>query len=305
MTATEALASTGFGRDAMLNGRLLPRRPRRIPLPAPDSSTMPDDLVCEPWGGLVDVHTAASLVGASHGTSSPAGQAAIGNLVRAVARRRPDLNVAEAFVDVQQPDVSTVLGRLKELRREAGAEERAAPGGQTRIVPLLLSAGYHVHVDLAEVAAGHEGVSVARALGPDQRLVKVLARRLQEAGLRRGDHVILGAAGSTDARAVADCETMALMLGKYLGMKVATGYISASQPELKSAVSAGRARISQWRFAARNARVLVATYLLAPGYFASLAAGCGADVVTDPLLVPDRETPAELVNLVLERFIRG
>ncbi|HEX2246347.1 MAG TPA: CbiX/SirB N-terminal domain-containing protein, partial [Arthrobacter sp.] len=151
-----------------------------------------NNLACEPWGGLVDVHAATSLVAASHGTSSPAGQAAIGNLVGAVARRRPDLYVAEAFVDVQQPDVPTVLGGLP---REAGLGEHRAPGGQTRIVPLLLSAGYHVHVDLAEAAAGHDAASVTRALGPDPRLVKVLARRLQEAGARRGDHVILGAAG--------------------------------------------------------------------------------------------------------------
>ncbi|MCW2131430.1 sirohydrochlorin chelatase [Arthrobacter sp. VKM Ac-2550] len=248
------------------------------------------NLDCEPWGGLVDVHAASSLVAASHGTSSLAGQSAIGNLVRAVARRRPDLNVAEAFVDVQQPDVSTVLGGLAE---------------DARIVPLLLSAGYHVHVDLAEAAACHESASVTRALGPDPRLVKVLARRLQESGLRRGDRVILGAAGSTDARAVADCETTARMLGKYLGMKVATGYISAAQPELKSAVAVERARIAKRRFAGRNARVVVAAYLLAPGYFASLAASCGADIVTEPLLVPDQEPPAELVNLVLERFTRG
>ncbi|WP_244250649.1 sirohydrochlorin chelatase [Arthrobacter crystallopoietes] len=305
MTVTDALTDTPFENTATvktLNGRLLPRRPRRIPLPAPDSAEMPDKVICEPWGGLVDVHTVASLVAASHGTSSPAGQAAIGNLVRAVARRRPDLHVAEAFVDVQQPDVATVLGGLA---REARLSEPAAPGGRKRIVPLLLSAGYHVHVDLAEAAAGHGDASVAGALGPEQRLVKVLARRLQEAGLRRGDHVILGSAGSTDARAVADCEITAQMLGKYLGMNVATGYISAAQPELKSAVSAGQARISKRRFAARNARVVVATYLLAPGYFASLAAGCGADIVTEPLLVPDQEPPAELVNLVLDRFSRG
>ncbi|NMR30373.1 sirohydrochlorin chelatase [Crystallibacter degradans] len=248
------------------------------------------NLDCEPWGGLVDVHAVKLLVAASHGTSSPAGQSAIGNLVRAVARSRPDLSVAEAFVDVQQPDVPTVLRGLAE---------------HARIVPLLLSAGYHVHVDLDEAAAGNDGASVTRALGPDQRLVKVLARRLQESGLRRGDRVILGAAGSTDARAVADCETTARMLGKYLGMKVATGYISAVQPELKSAVAVERARIAKRRLAGRNARVVVATYLLAPGYFASLAAGCGADIVTEPLLVADQEPPAELVNLVLERFTRG
>ena len=69
--------------------------------------------------------------------------------------------------------------------------------------------------------------------------------------------------------------------------------------------TAGRAGIAKRRFASRNARVVVATYLLAPGYFASLAAGCGADIVTEPLLVLDQEPPAELVSLVLERFTCG
>ena len=44
--------------------------------------------------------------------------------------------VEDAFVDVQQPDVSSVLDRLGDVHAAV-------------VVPLLLSAGYHVHVDLA------------------------------------------------------------------------------------------------------------------------------------------------------------
>jgi len=271
-------------------GPLLPRRSVRSRLPAPDLAAVPDGFASEPWAGLLPAQTATALVAASHGTSSPAGQAVIRGLVEAVAQRRPDLAVREAFVDVQQPDVPTVLAGLAE---------------ETRVVPLLLSAGYHVHVDLAEAAAASEQVSVTRALGPDQRLVKVLARRLQQAGLRRGDRVVLASAGSTDPRAVADCEATARMLARYLGMDVATGYISAAQPGLGSAVAAERACIARRRLAGRHARVIVASYLLAPGYFASLAAGCGADIVALPLLVPGDEPPAELVGLVLDRFTRG
>ncbi|NKX50935.1 cobalamin biosynthesis protein CbiX [Arthrobacter deserti] len=237
---------------------------------------------------MIGSTAATALVAASHGTSSPAGQAAIAALVRAVARRRPDLNVVESFVDVQQPDVPTVL---------AGLQEKAA------VVPLLLSAGYHVHVDLARAAGQAPGTAVSGALGPDGRLVRVLARRLQQAGLRRGDRVVLACAGSTDERAVADCGRMALKLGKFLGRPVSAGYISAARPALKDAVAAERARRRGLR--ARGARVVVATYLLAPGYFASLAAGCGADVVARPLLVPDEEPPAEMVDLVLDRFGRA
>jgi sirohydrochlorin ferrochelatase len=231
----------------------------RIPLPAPVDE-LPEAVACEPWGGMVGTATATALVAASHGTSSPAGQAAIAALVHAVARRRPDLNVVESFGDVQQPDVPTVL---------AGLQEKA------RVVPLLLSAGYHVHVDLAEAAGGKPGTTVSGALGPDGRLVRVLARRLQQAGLRRGDRVVLACAGSTDERAVADC-----------------------------AVAAERAWLEGRGLRGAAGRVVVATYLLAPGYFASLAAGCGADVVARPLLVPDEEPPADLVNLVLGRFGR-
>ena len=50
-------------------------------------------------------------------------------------------------------------------------------------------------------------------------------------------------------------------------------------------------------------RVVVATYLLAPGYFAEVAAACGADVVTPPLLLPDEPPPAELVDIVVERYL--
>jgi sirohydrochlorin ferrochelatase len=260
----------------------------RIPLPAPVDE-LPEAVACEPWGGMVGTATATALVAASHGTSSPAGQAAIAALVRAVARRRPDLNVVESFVDVQQPDVPTVL---------AGLQEKA------RVVPLLLSAGYHVHVDLAEAAGGKPGTTVSGALGPDGRLVRVLARRLQQAGLRRGDRVVLACAGSTDERAVADCEQMAADLAKFIGRPVSTGYISAARPALKDAVAAERAWLEGRGLRGGAGRVVVATYLLAPGYFASLAAGCGADVVARPLLVPDEEPPADLVNLVLGRFGR-
>jgi sirohydrochlorin ferrochelatase len=253
---------------------------------------LPDTFTCEPWGGMVGTTAGGTLVAASHGTSSPAGQAAIASLVRAVARRRPDLNVVEAFVDVQQPDVPAVLVG------PAGQQDRV------RVVPLLLSAGYHVHVDLAGAAGQRPGTTVSGALGPDIRLARVLACRLQQAGLRGGDRVVLACAGSTDGRAVEDCERMALQLGGFLGRQVSTGYISAARPALKDAVAAEREWLARRGTAAGTARVVVATYLLAPGHFASLAARCGADVVARPLLVPEEEPPADLVNLVLERFAR-
>ena len=48
--------------------------------------------------------------------------------------------------------------------------------------------------------------------------------------------------------------------------------------------------------------MIVASYLLAPGYFQDLAERAGADVVTPPLLVADEPVPPELVEIVLERY---
>ncbi|MEW1954801.1 CbiX/SirB N-terminal domain-containing protein [Terrabacter sp. NPDC080008] len=221
------------------------------------------------------------LVAAAHGTSSPAGRSAVGGLVAAVAARRPDLTVRAAFVDVQPPDPAAVLTSL-------------SGRSPARLVPLLLSAGYHVYVDLAAAAESVPCTTVAPALGPDERLAGLLRRRLLAAGLRDDDVVVLGAAGSSQSSAIADCERVADSLGRLLGRPVTAGYLSAAAPTLTDAVAAQRAP---------GRRVVVATYLLAPGFFADLAARSGADVVTPPLLVPGEPPPEELVDLVLDRYL--
>jgi sirohydrochlorin ferrochelatase len=222
----------------------------------------------------------AVLVAASHGTSDPAGRRSVAALVAAVAARVPEIAVREAFVDVQTPDVPTVLDGI--------------PVGAVVVVPLLLSAGYHVRVDLARdvKAAANPAVGVAGALGPDSRLVSILEHRLGDVGLSAGDVVVLAAAGSSDGRAVEDCRVVAAELAARLGRPVEAAFISAAQPELRSAIT--RARTDG------AARVVVA-----PGYFADLAAAAGGDVVTPPLLVDGDPVPTELVDVVLERFLQA
>ena len=235
---------------------------------------------------------APALIACSHGTASPEGQAAVSGLVAAVAAARPDLEVHGAFVDVQQPDPAAVLGTLPTDR-------------EARLVPLLLSAGYHVFVDLTDIAAGRAHTVVAPALGPDPRLVALLHRRLVAAGLRDGDRIVLAAAGSSDARAVTDCAATAEALAAVVGAPVTAAFLSAAEPPLADAVVAQRysGRAAQAEAGGTTPRVVVATYLLAPGYFAEVAAACGADVVTPPLLLPDEPPPAELVDIVVERYL--
>lgn len=222
-----------------------------------------------------------SVLACSHGTDSPTGQRAVAALVDALGDAT-DAPVVAAFVDVQEPDVPTAIGAL---------------AGPVRVVPLLLSAGFHVYVDLTEAVHAHPGATLAPALGPDPRLVDVLVERLAEVGLRPQDTVVLAAAGSSDARALVDCEATATMLGEALSRDVTVGYLSAAAPTLADAVAAARDAAGP----DPDTRVVVATYLLAPGYFARLARRCGADLVTDPLLRADEPPSPALVAVTVDR----
>nr|WP_309298787.1 CbiX/SirB N-terminal domain-containing protein [Agromyces rhizosphaerae] len=241
---------------------------------------------------VIAVAPTRALVAASHGTSDAAGQRAVAALVDAVRTARPELVVADAFVDVQEPDVPTVIDGVHDDQ-------------DVTIVPLLLSAGYHVYHDLAETAdaavaeparaaSAPRDVAVSGALGPDPRLADVLARRLEEAGLGDDDTVVLAAAGSSDPRAVDDCHATGALLADRIGREVTVSFISAAEPRVPDAVAAARE--------SAPGRVVVASYLLAPGYFATLAAEAGADATSSPLLTDGDAPPAELVAIVAERF---
>lgn len=228
-----------------------------------------------------------ALLAISHGTSSPAGQAAVESLVAAVARRLPDVTVRLGHVDVQQPDVAASLDGIP-------------AGTPVVIVPLLLSAGYHVRVDLKQQTAGREGVVIAPALGPDPRLVDALLARLEPLAPGPGDQLVLAVAGSSDDRANEDCRVTARMLGERLGREVTTGFLAAADPRLDAAVAAARATIDG--AGGTTGTVVVADYLIAPGYFHDLAVRMAGSARVAPPLLGDDEPPAPLVDLVIDRY---
>ena len=234
------------------------------------------------------VRVAPLLLLASHGSRDPVAQRAVLQLVAAATRElaavRPETFVVGGFVDVQQPDVPQCLAE-------------AEPGRDTVIVPLLISAGYHVRFDLANAVAdaAPRRVTVTAALGPDTRITAIVARRLAECGLRDGDRVILAAAGSSDANAVADCHAAGAQLSALLDRAVTVAFITAAEPRLPEAVADSRSEFP-------GARVVVANYLLAPGTFAAMARRAGADIVSEPLLVDGEEPPVTLVDVVLDRY---
>jgi sirohydrochlorin ferrochelatase len=222
-----------------------------------------------------------ALVLCAHGTRDPAGRATVREVVAAVAERLPGVEVLEAYVDVHGPEVAEVVAGLP--RVEGG-------GVAGVVVPLLLAAGYHVHVDIAAAVAGRADVRATGALGPDDLLVDVLVERLVAAGAPREGTVVLAPAGSSDARAQADSAEMAARLERRWGATVRLGFAAGPVPTVADAVAAARA-------SAPGAPVSVASYLLAPGFFQRRLEEAGADVVTGPV-APD----PRLVDIVLARY---
>ncbi|WP_454041926.1 sirohydrochlorin chelatase [Cellulosimicrobium sp. Marseille-Q8652] len=247
------------------------------------------------------------LVGCSHGTGDLSGRAVIRALLDDVRAARPDLDVREAFVDVQQPEVADVVTSVV-------APEQGLPGDAV-VVPLLLSGGFHVGVDIAESVAdrgaGTGQAAAATPLGPDERLVDLLADRLAEAGVRPQDAVVVAAAGSSRPGAARDVEQLAAGLRERHAGPVTVGYGAMARPSVPDAVAAARASLAVSTGAPEasgdgassgtapegGARVVVAAYLLAPGFFYDRVLEAGADVVTAPL-APD----ARLTEIVLDRY---
>lgn len=205
------------------------------------------------------------LIAAAHGTADPRGIAVVHELVREMARQRPDIPMSLGFVDVDVPALPGLVGRVM------------ADAGEAVVVPLLLSSGYHVHVDIAAEATRYPSrVHAVPALGPDPVLADIMADHLGD--LRRIDHVVLAAAGSSDPRALADCVETAHLLSRRIDRPVEVGYVSGAGEHLTSVL------------ARTPGRVAVATYLLAPGFFADkirrLAGGrhASAPLGADPRL---------------------
>ncbi|MET9337907.1 CbiX/SirB N-terminal domain-containing protein [Nonomuraea sp. NPDC003804] len=202
-----------------------------------------------------------TLVIAAHGTRSAAGLRTLSRLAAAVRNLREGHRVELAYLEISEPLLADVLPGL--------------PGPVT-VVPLLLAGGYHVHVDLPGViAASRPDATVAPPLGPHQLLTSALVRRLAGAGLRATDAVVLGAAGSSDPAALAAVRAAARLLAVRLSRPVTAAFAAGGRPTVREALDRMRHGPAP--------RVVLASYLLAPGFFHDRLAACGADAVTDPI----------------------
>lgn len=223
------------------------------------------------------------MIACAHGTSSTQGAAEVNALRAAIAGLRPGLEVREAYVDVQQPDLVDVV---------AGLPERTP----AVVVPLLLSVGYHVKVDIARAVKSRPGSLAAAPLGPDPRLAALLHQRLREAGVTDRDAIVLAAAGSSNTNAAVSVEELADQLRALRGNRILPAYGASAQPSVPDAVAMLRQELAG-NAVDDGGRVVIASYLLAPGFFHDQLAKAGADLVTEPLL----PSPV-LAEIALERF---
>jgi sirohydrochlorin ferrochelatase len=224
------------------------------------------------------------LLAVSHGTADPRGQGAIRRLVEATRARLPHVEVRQAFVDVEAPSLTAMLDEV---------------AGPVTVVPLLLGAGFHVHVDIATAVADRVAsggpTATAATLGPDAAITGLLVDRLRQSGLTDADAVVLAVAGSSDVRARLAADRAAAMLSSTLRRVVRVGHLGGSGRALDDVIAESRASIDP------DGRVVAANYLLAPGYFATRLESSAADVVTAPLSSGLR-VDSRLVDVVVRRY---
>jgi sirohydrochlorin ferrochelatase len=210
------------------------------------------------------------LLVVAHGTASQVGTATSRTLVEQVAADRPATDVDLCFLDVADP------------RLDACVDDRP-----TVVLPLLLSTGYHVEVDIPGAVAGHPNMLVARYLGPDPLVVDVLVQRLAEVrgpdGTPAATTFLVGA-GSRRPDARLDLDAAAGQLGERLGRPVP---VLTMADDLRTS------------FRAAPGPVEVATCLLTEGRFVTEleAAAAGLGRVAAPLGVHP-----SLVRLVWQRY---
>jgi sirohydrochlorin ferrochelatase len=243
------------------------------------------------------------LVVAAHGSTDPRAAATVtglARLVRARARRAGlrGLTVRAAYLGHALPSVPDALEALH------GDGHSGAV-----VLPLLLTEAYHSDTDLPAVlrAASRRrpGLRLAygRPLGPHPGLLRALERRLDAADApgaapaRVADTaVVLATAGSSRPAANASVARLAAAWQSARGWRaVVPGYASAASPSPANAVERLRRD--------GTPRVVVATYLLAPGVFAdqvreqSLAAGAQAVSAT-------LGAAPEVADIVIERYLQ-
>ena len=223
-----------------------------------------------------------------HGSRDSRHAATVSRLTGRVRALRPDLPVAHAFLDFDEPDVA---GKLAEL---------AANGARDVIaVPLLLARAYHAKKDIPALlreAPPSLRVHQARVLGPDPLLQQALERRIAEVDVpdRSTAGLVVAAAGSSDPEAVTAIQAIVRNCARHGWHAVRPAFAtacSATVPSPEDAVRAVRADGAD--------AVVVARYVISPGRLSDRIGGGAEDA---DLVTAELGAAPELARLLLTRY---
>ena len=226
---------------------------------------------------------APSLVLLAHGSPDPRHAKGVEKVAEQVRRRWPG-RVRAAYLDHHPPTALDVAQRLT--------------GGV--VVPLLLTAAYHVKTDVPRAVAAMDAVgrgryAVAGALGPDPALFAAAEELLARGGYEPDPHagIVLFAGGSSDREAIS-----------------AIGESTQGRPTWAVAALAGGEEIGSVADRLRGGgveHILVLTYMVAEGVLrdrmVTYAEKAGAEVV--PGTLGQTDAFADLVVQRAREALRG
>jgi sirohydrochlorin ferrochelatase len=212
--------------------------------------------------------TPPTLLAVAHGTRDRAGVAEIERLAELVRLARAEVEVRLCWLELAAPLLADLLAGI---------------AGPVVVVPLLLSTGYHVKIDITTVVGSRPATAVAAQLGPDPRITAVVLQRLREAGGVPAAAVLF-ASGSSDPEAADNLAAAAGQLEGQAGCRVYPRFLTDER----------------WRDGLPPG-VGVANYLLAPGYFNDRLRAFGSQLGSDRVAEPIGAHPA-VAEVVWERY---
>jgi sirohydrochlorin ferrochelatase len=222
-----------------------------------------------------------ALILIAHGSHDSRAADTLRGIRDLVAGELPGVDAHLGFLDHVEPHPLEVLATVR--------------ARSVVLVPLLLSAAFHVRVDIAAIAdsARIEGrrVAVTDSLVPHPLLNAVVDDRLTAAGVEAGTPLVLAAAGTSSAEANADTEQAGLALARHRRSAVHVAYLTAAKPTVSQELS---------RLAVSAEGLAVVTWLLAPGHFAA-AVGAAAAAAGVPYTEVLGAHPA-LARVLVERY---
>jgi sirohydrochlorin ferrochelatase len=210
------------------------------------------------------------LITVAHGTRHRDGNLVARSITTQAARRLGGVPNTTTYVELCRPYFSKVM------------TEHAEPA---IVVPLLLSSGHHTRHDLPEALNAH--AQLARPLGPHPLLAEAMCHRLSGAGARRGDPVVMVAAGSNDPAVDPDLEVARALLQARWGAPVRLATVTARGRRLAEVLAEAR----------EDGEASVVPYLLARGHFADRVATDARRLGVEKVagVIGDHPLAAELV----------